>query len=251
MNRIIVTNNNIDADKAMVVVDGNKIYFNSNGDYDVEYRDCDDVNIIFIVNDDVTVKLFEYSNNDKIVVNNRYVLGNHSTLLLFKFYANNEILERIVFDLDGEYARVNYNFSNICVGDEKYRIVVNHNKLNTISNINNRSIAIEGAVDFTIDSILPNSSRGCVLNQNTKIINLGDNHSVIRPNMYIDLDDVKARHGSVIGKFSDDELFYLMSRGISYKDSVRLLVCGYIFSNLILDMDKETKILNIVNKYWG
>ena len=69
--------------------------------------------------------------------------------------------------------------------------------------------------------------------------------------MYIDLNDVEARHGSVIGRFNDEEIFYLMSRGIDYNNSIKLLVRGYIFSNLVMDMDSMTKITNIINKYWG
>ena len=88
------------------------------------------------------------------------------------------------------------------------------------------------------------------MNQDTKVINMGDNKSTIRPNMYISEDDVEARHASVIGTLNEDELFYLMSRGIDYNNSVKLLVKGYIFSNLELDMDKRNKILNIINKYW-
>ena len=42
-----------------------------------------------------------------------------------------------------------------------------------------------------------------------------------------------------------------MSRGIDYNNSIKLLVRGYIFSNLVMDMDSMTKITNIINKYWG
>ena len=87
------------------------------------------------------------------------------------------------------------------------------------------------------------------MNQDTKIINLSDSHSKINPNMYIDVDDVEARHSSVIGSFNEEELFYLMSRGISYDEAVKLLIKGYILSNLDLDMDKRNKILNVINTY--
>lgn len=235
---------------AKVRVIDNKIYFYEDGDYEVEYECCSNTRLEFIVEEDRNVKLFEYSDNDKVMIENRYILNSYSNLLLYKFYNNRECSEKIVFDLDGEYAKVDYHFSNICNNTEIYKIVINHNKKNTYSNISNRSIAIEGKIDFTIDSVLPKESIGCSLNQDTKIINLGDNYSTIRPNMYIDLDDVEARHGSVIGKFNDEELFYLMSRGISYRESIKLLVKGYIFSNLKMDMDKRMKIYNIINEYW-
>jgi len=42
----------------------------------------------------------------------------------------------------------------------------------------------------------------------------------------------------------------LMARGIDYNSAIKLLVKGYIFSNLVVDMDKRSKILNVINKYW-
>ncbi len=251
MNKILVTNNEISVIDGNVRIEGKKIYFKENGDYEIEYNDCNDVELEFRIDSGTMIKLFEYSDNDEIRVKNKYFLQEHSNLLVFKFYNNKKCREEIVFNLDGEYAKVNYHFSNICRDTEEYKIIINHNKLHTYSNISNRSIAIEGRTDFTIDSILPKKSIGCVLNQDTKIINLGENHSTIRPNMYIDLNDVEARHGSVIGRFNDEEIFYLMSRGIDYNNSIKLLVRGYIFSNLVMDMDSMTKITNIINKYWG
>lgn len=250
MNKIIVTNNIINSDGVNVKVDGNNIYFFENGDYQIEYEDCSLVNINIIIEENRMIKLFEYSDNGYMKVKNKYLIKGQGNLILFKFYNNDSVNEDIVFDLVGEYAKIDYHFSNIGIGNEKYRLLINHKASHTVSNITNKSIAISGGIDFTIDSVLPKESKYCVLNQDTKIINLGDNHSVIRPNMYIDLDEVEARHGSVIGKFSDDELFYLMSRGISYEEAIKLLVKGYIFSNLILDMDKRSKIFNIINKYW-
>ena len=79
---------------------------------------------------------------------------------------------------------------------------------------------------------------------------MGDNNSKICPNMYIDLDDVIAKHASMIGKFNDDELFYLMSRGLTYKDSIKLLIKGFLINNLD-NLNKRKIILDIIEKYWG
>ena len=46
-----------------------------------------------------------------------------------------------------------------------------------------------------------------VLNQENKIITMGDNNSEIRPNLYIDEFDVEARHSAIIGKFDKNEIF--------------------------------------------
>ena len=46
-------------------------------------------------------------------------------------------------------------------------------------------------------------------------------------------------------------VFYLMSRGIEYNDAIKLLVKGYLFSNVDADSYLREKILNVIDKYWG
>jgi len=48
------------------------------------------------------------------------------------------------------------------------------------------------------------------------------------PNLEINNYDVKCSHGSSIGHIDKDKLFYLMSRGISKEDSVKLVVDGFL-----------------------
>ena len=48
-----------------------------------------------------------------------------------------------------------------------------------------------------------------------------------------------------------EEIFYLMSRGISYQEAVHLLIKGFIFSNLIVDMEKRAMIFEIIQNLRG
>lgn len=48
-----------------------------------------------------------------------------------------------------------------------------------------------------------------------------------KPNLQIFADDVKASHGATIAKLDEEELFYLRSRGLSQKDSMKLLALGF------------------------
>ena len=36
------------------------------------------------------------------------------------------MFDGIIFDLDGEYAKIDYHFSNICNDKEVYKIIINH-----------------------------------------------------------------------------------------------------------------------------
>ncbi len=61
------------------------------------------------------------------------------------------------------------------------------------------------------------------------------------PSLEIDANDVKASHGATIGKPDDEELFYLMARGLSKKEAERLIITGYFSPVLELIKNLEFK----------
>ena len=79
---------------------------------------------------------------------------------------------------------------------------------------------------------------------------MGECDTSISPNMFIDLDDVEARHGSIIGSFKEDSIFYLMSKGISYSDTLKLLIKGYLLGKFNGDVDLRFRIINVIDTYW-
>jgi Fe-S cluster assembly protein SufD len=48
-----------------------------------------------------------------------------------------------------------------------------------------------------------------------------------KPQLEIFADDVKCSHGATIGQLSEEELFYLMSRGLAQEESTQLLTYGF------------------------
>ena len=122
----------------------------------------------------------------------------------------------------------------------------------TSSDIFNRVIAKENSSNyFDINSYVDNGIKNCYLNQSTKIVSLGESANRVNPNMFISEDDVTAIHSSTIGSINEDDLFYLMSKGINYSDSVKLIVKGMILSNINPDMEYREKILNILDTIGG
>jgi len=59
---------------------------------------------------------------------------------------------------------------------------------------------------------------------------LKDKHSVTKthPYMKIDNDNVDIAHEARVGKIGDEEIFYLMSRGLSEQEAMQLVVAGFI-----------------------
>ncbi|AJF61423.1 TPA: Fe-S cluster assembly protein SufD [Candidatus Woesearchaeota archaeon] len=65
-------------------------------------------------------------------------------------------------------------------------------------------------------------------------------HSI--PSLEIDANDVKASHGATLGKPDEEEIFYLMSRGLRRKEAERQIILGYfspVTDNIMFDDLRE------------
>lgn len=248
MSNIIIKGNQIsNYEDENIFIHDQEIVFKKNGDYTLEYVDSDSINLDISILDGVTIKLFIWSCDNELKVKNHYQLGKNSNFILFQFYYNKMVKEEVVVDLNGECSKFSQGFSSISLGSEEYHIVVNHNHHKVSSMISNKCIGLNGSkLQVQIDSNLEKGNVDCVMDQNTRILTLGDVEATIIPNMFIDEDSVEAKHGSVIGSFNEEDLFYLMSRGISEKEAITLLMKGFIFSNLVVDMEKRAKIFQVI-----
>ena len=62
------------------------------------------------------------------------------------------------------------------------------------------------------------------------------------PSLEIDENEVKAGHASTVGPVDPEQIFYLMSRGVTQTEAKRMVVQGYFHSvsELLLTKDQET-----------
>ena len=91
-----------------------------------------------------------------------------------------------------------------------------------------------------------NGITDCEVDQNNRIITMNNNKCNINPNLLIEENDVIANHSALIGKFNENEIFYLMSRGIKRDDAIKLLTKGFLYDETIFEED----IKNIIDTYW-
>jgi len=83
-------------------------------------------------------------------------------------------------------------------------------------------------------------SKALLLNENTEFD--------AKPELEIYADDVKCSHGSTSGNLDEDAIFYLMSRGLNYQQSRKLLVNGFLLDvvDKITDLEIKDLIKNII-----
>ena len=64
-----------------------------------------------------------------------------------------------------------------------------------------------------------------------------------KPELEIYADDVKCSHGSASGSLDENSIFYLMTRGLNYKEAKELLVNGFLLDVIEKITDREIKNL--------
>lgn len=184
-----------------------------------------DTNIYNLKKDEVVVFNLDNSKYNECTFN----LEENAYLIINKMYNEKEIQENITINLNGINSKVDYNFSTKVYNDQKYIININHNNKSTISNVINHGVVMnDSKLLFEVNSTIKKGNSKSKLNQESKIIVMFKNNSVIKPNLYIDEYDVDAVHSATIGKFNKNEIFYLMSKGITKEESINLLIKGFL-----------------------
>ena len=70
-----------------------------------------------------------------------------------------------------------------------------------------------------------------------------------KPELEIYADDVKCSHGSTSGNIDENSIFYLMSRGLSYSESKKLLTNGFL--NEAIEKISNEDVKKLVKKLSG
>jgi Fe-S cluster assembly protein SufD len=75
--------------------------------------------------------------------------------------------------------------------------------------------------------VYPKAQRTDAYQTNRNLILSRRAEAVSLPNLEIEADDVRCSHAATVGQLDEEELFYIMSRGISRQEAERLVVFGF------------------------
>ena len=186
-------------------------------------------------------------------VNQKRVFHLASNARLVYYELNTKPLEsNLEVLLEGEGASFEAKTLTIGAAD-KYSYIQNviHNEKHTNSNITNFAIGLNNSnVNFDTTGKINKGMSGSDCRQLSKGIIISDDATITsEPILLIDEYDVFAAHGASIGKMSDEEMFYLMSRGLSKDEALTLIVNGLIEPFLEkLGKENQEKYEEIINK---
>lgn len=179
--------------------------------------------------------------------NENYKYNIEEDTIIYHFSVNSSSCVKINLCKNG--VSLFYYYNNINYDENKFSIKVKHLSSNTHSEVFCHGVNVyDKKLDYDVEGIVLKSSSKCICNQDNRIINLVDGKSIIKPKLLIDNYDVDSNHSAYIGKFSDEEIFYMMSRGMSKDVAYRLLLRGFLINSDSIEFDKISDFIEEINK---
>lgn len=212
-----------------------------------------------IENNEVNNYVFNVDNANLNILNIREIKNN----IAFEININNGNVSFNSVSYNSGDLKLNVNLNkegssilihNSVIAKEKvnYDIKINHNVKNTNSDVCNNGVTKDdGTICFDVSSYAPKGSQECLINQDSKIISLNKtNGNKINPILLIEEYGAEARHAAFVGNFKDEELFYLMSRGLSKDEAKNLLISGLLIGTLDVCFNEKENLKKKLNDEW-
>ncbi len=167
--------------------------------------------------------------------------------VIYHFSINSS--SNVEIHLSKEDVSLYYYYSNINYDSNSFFIKVFHDKNNTHSELFNHGVNVfNKKLDYRVEGVVPKNSSGCICNQENQIINMKNGMSTILPILLIDNYNVDSNHGAYIGKFSEEKMFYMMSRGISREEAYQLLLNGFLINSDSIELSQIDLFLKEIKK---
>lgn len=197
------------------------------------------INLIEIIND---------SKEKDIVINNESSIIDYNVIDLY----DDEINYSLKGNANTRGAMNNINIASICYKNKNKNYIINtvNHEQKTNNEINCFGIVKdESVLNYNVTSLIEKGAKQSVVRQNSNIL-LFDEKALGKnsPILLIEENDVKASHGSSIGKIDDDTMFYLCSRGLSKSEATNLICLGKV-EYLISKIENKEIRENLVNNF--
>lgn len=217
----------------------------------IDLSNCVNKNI-FIKNSNVTiVEAIDNSYSKTLKIDNDNSELDYSIIDLYD--------ESVLYDIN-EFINKGKTVINIaCVSykdkSKNYKINTSNLESYSVNEINCFGIVKDNSfLNYDVSSFIKNGAKKAVVRQNSNIL-LFDEKSIGKNNpiLIIEENDVKASHGSSIGKIDDDTMFYLCSRGLSKNEATNLICLGKMehLINKINDNDVKESLINKFKERMG
>lgn len=159
----------------------------------------------------------------------------------YVFYGFGDVRKKIEVAIESE--QVTAHILGLCVGTTGKCFVetVQHHKApNSVSNLHIKSI-LSGDASFNYRGIInidKSAQQSNAYQQNDNLMLSPQAHVDTKPELEIIANDVKCSHGATVGRLSEEELYYMHTRGIPKKEAYSLALNGFA-QDIILAVPDE------------
>lgn len=203
-----------------IIMDGNKLVLdNFTSDIIVKNNA-----VMYILNKETNIKLnITLEDNSSLDI---YFFNTYSKETSIEIIQNNNSKFNLyhTFKVDGDY---NFYYKANLKGDDNS------------NNINISGVSL-GFAHMYVDGIVDKKTKRNELNENIKVLTT-KGKAFISPMLHVSALDVIANHNTAISNIRNEELFYLMSKGIDKDKCISLIEDGYIYG-----MFKNTEFYDLI-----
>lgn len=187
--------------------------------------------IYTIMNHSLKTFNIEVKSNCKVIINDFRIIDKEDTNIKIKINGKASLIYNHSFINKNKYElNINTTYKS-----EESEIILN------IHGINDKGYNITNVNGIMSDK------KNNILIEDIRLININNGSGIIIPNILVETSKIIANHNTTIGTISEDELSYLMSKGISETEAKNLILTGFLI-NIFKDKGLITKIKEII--YW-
>lgn len=146
--------------------------------------------------------------------------------------SHSSLIKRLRFNLTGSNANAKVRIRSIAIHSQnfKFRTIQNHLHSDTSSCLCIKNVLFgESRIECDNTIKVHSNSFKSFANQVNRNLIIGQNaHVISRPQLEIENEDVKCKHGAVTKVIDGEQFFYIQSRGINSVMAEQLLIKGFL-----------------------
>ena len=151
-------------------------------------------------------------------------------------------------DLEGKSSHVGLSSASLVRSRKNYRMYAVNKAEKTSAQIKNYAVVLKDG-KLMIDAVgkIIKGAKRSRSHQTSRALSFEEGqNTTILPELLIDENDVEASHAMSIGRVEEDQLYYLMSRGLNIKECTMLISLGYLLPivDVISDTDMRLALRN-------
>lgn len=201
--------------------------------------------VVIDIKGQVIINEIDYKDIEKLDIEIR--LNPYSSLIYNRFMIHNSINNKVKIIQDNN-SNIIFNYSLIANDECKLDILSELCGNNNQTEIKVKGVTLnKGRVVISTSASVKENIKDNNLLETIKVLLLNDLESVIIPNLLVASNEVIVNHAATLSPVNNDELQYLMGKGLSLDNARNLIKNGFLISNLVINDEEKERIKELLD----